>query len=265
MADDIDAGQSNTTIDQALAPAETDSNPGAATVADTTASPEGDMTFFDPENVPEPLQGAYKSMQGEFTRKMQDIASSKRSDEDVAKIQAFDRFAANPQSSIRALAQQHNVSLDSGTQSTQDLSNWQPQTWQEVVDTTATRAQTELMNKLEPMITPVINELQSLKSKDIRRQLDESYPEWKRHEPEMKALLEKHSSLHDDPVTLAKLAIPEAEHEAKAFKKAMKELEKNAKSSKVSSGSIGVQSSTSSNEKLSFQESVLKAKRSMGR
>ena len=264
MAEDIDTGQSNTTIDQALAPAETDSNPAAATV-DTTASAQADMTFFDPEAVPEPLKGAYKSMQGEFTRKMQDLASLKKSDDDVAKIEAFNRFAADPQATIRALAAQHGITLEQATAATNgDLASWQPSTWQEVVDTTASRAQSDLMTRLEPMITPMVNELQNLKSKDIRNQLDESYPEWRRHESEMKTLLEKHPSLHDDPVTLAKLAIPEAEHEAKAFKKAMGKFEKNAKSSKVSSGSIGVQSSAGSNEKLSFQESILKAKRSMG-
>jgi hypothetical protein len=263
MADDvIDGGTTDTTIDSA-AP--------EATVDDSSAAiaSENETTFFDPNAVPEGLEDAYKGMQGEFTRKMQGISDrDQQITARAADLQRYDNFMSNPEASVRALA--HHYGVQFGGQPTannaqpDDKTDWQPQTWKEVSDVIRQEAQADVMTQLEPMIAPVINELKSLKGEQIKGTLDKHWPEWKAHEADMNALLQQHPTLANDPVTLAKMATPAAEQEAKAYKKAMAALQKNQNSSRVATGSPGVQSSTKPAGKMSFNESYLEAKRKLG-
>lgn len=64
-----------------------DSNPAVETEPVTAET----FTNVDPKTLPPELQSIYKSMQADFTRKTQDIASSKE------KAEAFDTLASNPQ------------------------------------------------------------------------------------------------------------------------------------------------------------------------
>ena len=256
MADDvIDGGTTDTTIDSA-APEPTVDDSSAAVAS------ENETSFFDPNSVPEGLEDAYKGMQGEFTRKMQGISDGRQ------KIDAYDNFMSNPEASVRAMANHYGMQM--GGQPTannaqpDDKTDWQPQTWKEVSDVIRQEAQADVMTQQEPMIAPMMNELQSLKGEQIKGTLDKHWPEWKAHEADMNELLQQHPTLANDPVTLAKMATPAAEQEAKAYKKAMAALQKNQNSSRVATGSPGVQSSTKPAGKMSFNESYLEAKRKLG-
>ena len=261
--ENLDAGTTTegTTIAEATAPVETPVETSTATEVTTAPATNGDNTFFDPSAVPEELMPAYKNMQGQFTKKMQGLSDSRQ------KVEAYDQFFANPEQSLRQLAQQYNVDLGNNQSAPvvpEAQENWEPKSWNELLDRADARAEERIMQKLAPVINPMMEELKTVKKSETQRKLDDAWPEWRQYESEMVDVLKKHPTLADDPVTLAELATPNDIKESKAYKKALNTLNKKATSSKVSTSS-GVKSDTNTSAKAtSFHEAYLKAKRTVG-
>ncbi|NIS17885.1 MAG: hypothetical protein GWN14_06560, partial [candidate division Zixibacteria bacterium] len=103
----------------------------AQTVETTETGSQETDTFFDPNQVPEDLQSAYKNMQASYTKKMQALSGDRQ------KIEAFDAFMSNPMGELQRLATEYGYQLVSGKQQAESQqldSDWQPQSWQEVQD-----------------------------------------------------------------------------------------------------------------------------------
>lgn len=236
-----------------------------------TATPESqpdETTFFDPKEVPEELQPAYKQMQRAFTKKTQDLAKHRK------KVEAYDAFERDPVNTLQRIAGQMGYSLtraeaqamhnQNQAQAGEDLSNWQPQTWQEVLQKAEERAIARVRQEQQSQLEPVLNEVKGLRRNQIEKVLDDEVPEWRQYEDEMSTLLQDHPSLVKDPVRLARLAIPDEVWQSKAMQAAMKRLQSKANSAQPSAGSTTrKEPSAKPKGNLTFQEAYEAAKKEL--
>ena len=257
--ENLDAG---TTEGTTIAEATVEPESSTATEVQPVANGGDETTFFDPTAVPDELQPAYKNMQGQFTKKMQGLSDSRQ------KVDAYDQFMANPEQSLRQLANQYGVQFgnqQAAPTAPESQENWEPKSWNELLDRADERAESRIMGRLAPVLNPMMEELKTVKKSETQRTLDAAWPEWRQYETEMVEVLKKHPTLHDDPLTLAQLATPTDVKESRAYKKALDTLQKKVSSSKVATSS-GVKSdnNSSSSKATSFHEAYLQAKRTMG-
>lgn len=191
--------------------------------AETTPEP----TFFDPKDLPEELLPAYKNMQGAFTKKTQGIAEQRQ------KLEAYDQFMRDPVGSLRHLASQYGIQIADQPDKEPEPSEWEPQTWDDVIK----KAKEEALEEYRKESAPLLREYQSIKKSQIETDLDSSIPEWRQYEDEMTAMVQQHPSLANDPVTLARLSIPPEVLEGRAMQAALARLKKQTESGAVSKGS----------------------------
>lgn len=226
------------------------------TTAKGTPEPSED-TFFDPASIkgkPE-LEAAYKNMQRAFSKKMEAIKADRK------KIDAYDSFTRDPITNMQNMANRYGFQLTRAEAAKAIQDNQQPsqnpQTWDDVYKTAEQRAYDRVLQTL----SPVINEVQSLRKSNLEKMLDDSCPDWREYEDEMTSTLRQHPTLVSDPVKLYTLSVPPEVLESRATQKALKKLE-----SKVKGTSAGA--STTKNKtlgdvpdkKLSFNEAVEFAK-----
>ena len=206
-------------------------------------------TFFDPTDLPPELSAAYKGMQAAYTKKTQAIAS------DRSKIEQYDRFMSDPQYRA-ALMQQY--ADQNPQQPAQPEGDWEPQTWGEVLQKASDQAYERFVKEAQPMLQQVRGHTKTA----IETELDKSVPEWRQYEDEMSEALKTHPTLANDPVTLARIALPLHIQEGRAMKAALTKLETKAKGAQVGKGSTTapVIPGERPNRKLSFAESVAWAK-----
>ena len=162
-------------------------------------------TFFDPRDIegkPE-LQAAYKQMQGAFSKKMEAIKASKQ------KIEAYDAFAADPVSQLQTMARQYGYSLTRAEaaqqlKESQPPGDWEPKSWDEVIQKAEEGAYQRLLKENEPMY----NEVKNLRKTNLEAYLDTNAPDWRVYEEDMMKTLQEHPTLVNKPMALYKLAIP---------------------------------------------------------
>lgn len=217
---------------QATAPDSTAGQPDAPTGQSTT-DPEN--SFFDPRELdgkPE-LQAAYKGMQKAFTKRMQELSQHRQ------KIQAYDDFSRDPVGMLQRLAQQHGYHLTPAqaqaaiNQQQQAAEQWEPKTWDEVIDRAEKRAEERLMQRMQP----IMRELQTQKKSSIERELSEIDPAWQQYEDSMRDNLSRHPSLATDPAMLYRMSVPPEVIESRAVSKALKKMEAKGKSAQVQGNS----------------------------
>ena len=248
MADDAapstDAGQANTgpaapAPDAApqsgagQASASTGNGTGGTTQADPVSS-QDEPTFFDPKTVPDELKSAYKQMQAAFTKSMQKASESRN------KAQFYDQFSADPVGNMQRLAAQYGFQLTRAQAAQaasgappEDLTNWQPNSWQEVLQLAEERAVQKVIGQLQPLVA----EVQKGKKETIERQLSEIDPAWQQYEGEMIDLLKQVPGLAQHPEKLYRLAVPQEVAESRATQRALQRLEAKAKASAGAGGS----------------------------
>lgn len=220
-----------------------------------TAS-QSEESFFDPKELPDELQPAYKQMQKAFVKKTQAIA------QDRNRIEAYKAFEADPHGTIKRVAAQLGYQLTQGGQqpeaSSSGLENWQPQSWQEVIEKVKEAVSGDQSTQLEPLV----GEVKQLRRAQIEKMLDDEIPEWRQYEDEMSSLLQSHPTLVNEPMKLARLAIPDEVQQSKAMQQAMKRLQTKAASAQTSAGSTTrKEPSNRPKGKLTFQQAVEEAKR----
>lgn len=192
----------------------------------TTSGPDSTDTFFDPESIiGTDLEPAYKQMQSAYTKKMQNIAESRK------KIEAFDAFQQNPVETIRQLARQYGIDI-AGTQ--QQQTEFNPQDWNDVFD----RMKQEVLKELNP----VFNEVQNMKRSNMEMYLDNHYPDWREHEDEMVTLVKAHPTLAKDPDKLYRLAMPEEVIQQRAMQRAMQKVKGQSDAGQMSGASTTTRS-----------------------
>lgn len=225
-------------------------------VARTTAEPRtnGDEeTFFDPREIPAELMPAYKSMQSAFTKKTQAIRNDRQ------KIEAYNSFMADPVGNMQRLASQYGMTvkqLDAAMNQPGEGKEWEPQSWDEVLE----RSAQQTLSKLQPALAKIHEHEKS----NIERMLDEKVPEWRQHEDEMAALLRQHPTLASNPELLLRVALPSEILERRAYQSAIKKLEAKGKSSQVSGGSKTPQAPKANREASSFAEAYQIARERLG-
>lgn len=235
------------------APVVTDGQPADGGQPDGPTTKE--ETFFDPESVDEALLPAYKGMQAAFTKKMQGLSEGKQ------KIEAFDKFQADPVGQMQGMAKQFGYSLTraeaEGAIKDQSVGkDWEPQSWAEVQAVIKNEAQT-MYEKAMSDITPTV---QGLHKDKIEKELADIDPTWMKYEDEMKGVLERHPSLHKDAGALYKLSVPKEVLESQMTQKVLKKYEEKLKSSKISGKSTTTENKPDLNKKRSFADAVKFAK-----
>jgi hypothetical protein len=269
-----DEGTATAPTGQAAAPADNaatatapEGGQGQPQATDQTTTPSGtgaasgEDTFFDPRDLDPALQPAYKNMQKAFSKKMEAIAQHRQ------KIEAYDQFSKDPLGTIQTIASRLGYRLTRAeaaevAQQAADpqTKSWEPQTWDEVMAKAEERAEQRIMGKL----SPIFEELQTVKKSSMEKLLDESAPDWREHEEEMIAILREHPTLAKDPVKLYRMALPPEILESRATQAALKKLQAKADSSKVGGTSTTKQQSPAVPDKpLSFNEAVEFAKRQL--
>lgn len=191
-------------------------------------------TFFDPRDIegkPE-LQAAYKQMQGAFSKKMEAIKASKQ------KIEAYDAFAADPVSQLQTMARQYGYSLTRAEaaqqlKETQVSGDWEPKSWDEVIQKAEEGAYQRLLKENEPMY----NEVKNLRKTNLESYLDSNAPDWRTYEDDMMKTLREHPTLVNQPMALYKLAIPENVLQSRATQQALKKMQDKGRSAEVSGAS----------------------------
>lgn len=212
---------------------------GQSAAAGQGDAPPAEDTFFDPrdlESKPE-LQAAYKNMQRAFTKRMQELSQHRQ------KIAVYDQFQRDPAGTLQQLATQYGYRLTPAQaqamvnqtegQNGDGGQNWEPKTWDEVLQKAEERAEQRLLAKMQP----VFKELQTQKKSTIERELSEIDPAWQQYEDGMRENLSRHPSLASDPAMLYRMSVPPEVIESRAVQKALKRLEAKGKSSQVAAGS----------------------------
>lgn len=191
------------------------------------ASETTEESFFDPSSLDPALMGGYKEMQGAFTRRMQELAQHRD------KIKQYDSFMADPRTSIETLARQYGYQLSHGQQAAADngqSNEWEPQTWNEVLDRTKSEARQDVMREIQPIMAQITQN-------ELSRTLDIEVPGWRTYEERFTDTLMRHPTLREDVHALAAAAMPREVQESRAMQKAMKQLEKRGEGNKSKPGS----------------------------
>lgn len=225
-------------------------------------APPAEDTFFDPRDLdgkPE-LTAAYKNMQRAFTKRMQELGQHRQ------KIAAYDQFQRDPATSLQQLAAQYGYRLSpaqaqamaAAQEPAGDTQNWEPKSWDEVLQKAEERAEQRLLAKMQP----VFKELETQKKSTIERELTEIDPAWQQYEDGMRENLTRHPTLANDPATLYRMSVPPEIIESRAVQKALKKMEAKGKSSQVSAGSQTPKKSTQGmpDEAIPFAQAVEIAK-----
>ena len=186
-----------------------------------------DINLLSPEQR-EVLMPAYKQMQGAFTRKTQEISQHRQ------KIQEYDQFMSDPVGNMQRMAQQMGYSMTraearAAVAEQQQNQDWQPNTWDEVLNRAKVEARQEIMKEL----APVLGNVQAMRAEGIEKQLDAIDSNWRVYEDEMRKNLQLAPNLVNDPVKLYKFSIPDDVLEARATQKAIARFETKSKAAVV--------------------------------
>jgi len=243
---------------------------GQPTATSTTGIPDTGSpdTVFDPaefdrltgelpDNLKAQAAALRKSLQGSYTKKTQEIAKHRQ------KIEAYDAFYNNPIPQIQQMAQQLGYKLTRAeaqvvAEQTGQATNWEPQSWEEVLNRSKELAMSEIMAKFEP----VLSEMQASRKSAIERQLSEIDPSWSQYEDQMVANLTAHPTLAKDPAMLYRLSVPPEVFESRATQRALAKLEAKGQLSKLSGSSTTNKTPKTGipDGPITFQEAVRLAK-----
>lgn len=228
---------------------------------------DDESNVFDPQeyerlikNLPDDLQkqanALRKSLQGSYTKKAQQIAQERQ------KVEAYDAFSRDPLGQLTQMAQRMGYKLVGGQSQEQPAgSNWEPQTWDEVLNKAETLAEQRIMQKLQPLL----GEFQNIRKASIETQLAEIDPGWQQYEDAMMDNLQMHPTLAKDPAKLYRMSVPQEVLESRATQRALKKLESKVESGKVSGGSTTTKTPKTGmpDGPISFQQAVELAKKKM--
>ena len=265
-----DAGITPAATEPAVAPAPSDGQGTGQIAADTgqaLSTPTDaavEDTFFDPKTLTPELMPAYKQMQAAYTRKTQEIAKNR------TKVEAYDAFMSDPIGQIQQLAQQYGLSVTRGQaaqmmqgqqtpQPDQAPTNWEPQTWEDVM----ARAEERVMGKVMQQFTPVMTQVQQIRAKGIETQLNEIDPNWRVYEDDMRQTMAQHPTLVNDVGKLYRLSVPEDVQNSRAVQTALKKLESKTQAATMASKGSSPRTAPVIPKASTFEEAVQIAKQQL--
>lgn len=252
-----------------------DGQPGGSDTGNPDGNPSAE-TIFDPAEfdrivgaLPDDVKGQVtalrKDLIGDYTKKTQSIADSRK------KIEAYDQFVANPRQTVEQLATQlgYKLTPTNGQQQDQESQpRWNPdqgnpESWHDVVEFMVSK----INNDVGSRIAPIYQKFQKFEKDSIESQLSQIDPSWQQYENSMRGNLQKHPTLVEDPALLYRMSVPSEVLESRATQKALARMEAKAKS-----GQVGSPSKTSKKpgdtvdaKPRSFQEAIALAKDSLSK
>jgi hypothetical protein len=223
-------------------------------------TPSAEPTFFDPSTLPPELMTVYKQMQSAFTKKSQEISGHRQ------KIQAYDAFMVDPVTNLQNMAKQYGFQLtraeaaaavQSGQQGQQGQ-NWEPKSWDEVMD----RATQAAMEKMRVQLQPLLQNVQKIHAQTVEEQLEKIDPNWRLYEDDMRANIATHPTLVNDVSKLYRLSVPDEVFASKHTQAALKKLEGTVSAARVEGkGKISSKTTATPQKISSFDDAVAEAKR----
>jgi hypothetical protein len=240
--------------------------------------------FLSLDDVPEELRPHLegllakkeKEMQAAFTRKTQAIATDRQ------KIELIKQFEANPAEMIKKIAPNYGLTVSPAYNAPQqgeqyqnpgqqpvDWNNYEPQTWNELRSNIKEDTINEVLEKLSPILQPLIQTLGETKSQAIEQQLGQIDSNWKIYEDDIKANMAYiKPELLKTPDGIAKLyrmSVPQDVLDERATQIALKKYQDKAKSAAIDSNSKSKNTTTPPlSGKLSWNEAYQEAKRRVG-
>lgn len=226
---DEPVGQSPPSGEPTSTPAAT-TTPAAAT---TPAPAESESTFFDYERIKDnpDLVAAHKDMQAAFTKKMQGVSGQEQA------IAAYQAFQTDPHGTLSKIATQLGYNInpiasagatpaapEGGGNGQVDLENFNPQNWNEVVQTIGQQLTANVLQQVNQKFEPYLNSLNEVRKSTLETMLDQNCPDWRTYEDPMMENLKKHSSLVNDPEMLYRMSVPHEVLESRATQKALAKL-----------------------------------------
>ena len=250
-----EAPQTSPTTSTASAPAPESQSTSPQT---SVKAPDAVETFFDPESIkgkPE-LELAYKQMQGEFTRRTTAFKGNEQ------KIKAYDMFLSNPAAALQELATQYGFKLSKAEAQAiakEQASQFEPQSWDEVISRTKQEAKQEILKDLAPFL----NQVKETRQSQVEKILDEKCPDWRVYETKMQEMLDKHPTMAYDPLELYRVSVPAEVWTSRATQAALKKLQDKAESSQLSGGSTTNQQASDKPNVRGFNDAVEYAKKKL--
>ena len=240
----------------------------ATTPAPAPQGTSQDVEFtdgVDPETLPpeiRPLWDAtHKQMKAALTRKFQEFGT------DRELLTQAKQFMRDPITGMQQMAAQHGYTLTRKEAAAavaqgqgQPQGPWQPETYEEIVE----RAVGEAMQRVQQQFAPVLQNVQSLQAKNIEAQLDGIDKEWRKYEPELREILDKHPSLIADLPRLYRNAVPPEVFESRAVQQALTRMKETASTAAVSGKTTVSQSTPAPRKATNFNEAVSIAKEKLG-
>ena len=222
------------------------------TTEQTTENGPADESFFDPSLLPDDpeIQKAYKSMQGQFTKRMQQFSKERE------KIDAYNQFMQNPQESLRRMAQQYGVDLGQQQQNDKEFA---PNDWNDVVNHIQEQTKQSIMEQLQPLFS----DLHNVKRTSTEQYLDSTYPDWRSYENEMMDLLQEHPSLANNPDLLYRNAVPQDVINQRAYQQALKKIKGQTESSKATGNTPNARKKAAPAKISSFNDAVKAAQQQL--
>lgn len=222
---------------------------------------------LDPE-VKRQVDAFRKSLQGDYTRKTQKVAEVRKM------ADAYQSFLRDPHGTLQQVATQLGYQLNpmnsNGNQqqaAASNMDNFEPQTWNDVVVKLKQTIMDELTPKLNEQVSPLMNEVQSIRHKEFESQLSEIDPMWHQYQDDIMTNLRDYPSLMADPKKLYMMSVPTKVFESRMTQNAINKVKKSTSSNSPFSGSKTTKrpGTTSPNKLMSFQEAVEYAKAQMGK
>ena len=242
---------------------------------DTTPPDTEQVRFLTLDDVPEEhrpyveglLKDRERQMMAAYTRKTQDVAKEKQ------KIDAYNMFEKNPEGTIRQIAQQMGFDVVPRGNQPQaqpgmvDTANWEPQTWDEVLVRAKEQARESLMAEIKPLLEPLYQNLQQVKSQGIENQLSQIDENWRIYEDEIKSNMEfiKPDLLKtaEGIKKLYRMSVPDEVFTSKATQQAIKQYEQKVKSAQIESKSKVNHTTPSIGKINSYDDAVKAAKKAL--
>lgn len=170
-------------------------------VEEVVKKEEEPIQFFDPNEVPAELKGAWNKMQGSFTRAMQGISSEKQ------KAELYDQLSSGDvEGVVKALA------AKAGLRVTKEGEVVEATNGKKTDDSPTTRFIRDIIKEeIAPLVTGFKETQARIATESLLSSLKTNHPDWYLYENEMAALLENHPTLRLEPAKLYRLAKAEAE------------------------------------------------------
>ncbi len=200
-----DNTQGTVTEETQVAPEAEETTGSEETQTQGNEDAQKEESFFDPNDLPEELQGQWKRMQGSFTKKMQKLSG------DLDKVDAYNRFQSDPEFAKQTLTQAANQMGLTLAQAQAQPATGQvemSQVPQELVERVRSRLSPEMQWMAEQQaaaaweVVQMTNKPREDREAQERQQtaesqfnqasneLDGKFPEWRSHEDEMSEWLD---------------------------------------------------------------------------